>query len=96
MDIKESLSFRAEQIEKRITRFLENGDADIKELSEAIEYSLTSGGKRVRPYLTLEFCKLICGDTERAMPYAFAVEMIHTYSLVHDDLPYMDDDLMRR
>ena len=65
-------------------------------LDEACRYSLLAGGKRVRPALTLEFCRLFGGDPEAALPFAAAVEMIHTFSLIHDDLPCMDDDDLRR
>ncbi len=65
-------------------------------LYEAIRYSLLSGGKRIRATLVLECCKLFGGKEEAALPFACAVEMIHTYSLIHDDLPCMDDDDMRR
>ncbi|HCC35595.1 MAG TPA: geranyl transferase [Ruminococcaceae bacterium] len=65
-------------------------------LKKAMSYSLLSGGKRVRPALLLEFYKLCGGIPEKALPFACAVEMIHTYSLIHDDLPCMDDDIMRR
>ena len=66
------------------------------DLQEAMEYSLMAGGKRVRPVLTLECCRLCGGDPERALPFACGVEMVHTYSLIHDDLPCMDDDDLRR
>lgn len=65
-------------------------------VKEAMLYALTSGGKRVRPTLTLEFCRLLGGDIHSAVPFACAVELIHCYSLIHDDLPCMDDDDMRR
>ena len=65
-------------------------------LFEAMQYSLQAGGKRLRPIFALEFCRLCCGDHQNALPYAAAVEMIHTYSLIHDDLPCMDDDDYRR
>ena len=65
-------------------------------LDEACRYSLMAGGKRVRPALTLEFCRLFGGDPTDALPFAAAVEMIHTFSLIHDDLPCMDDDDLRR
>ena len=65
-------------------------------LDEAVRYSLLAGGKRVRPALTLEFCRLFGGDTAAALPFAAAVEMVHTFSLIHDDLPCMDDDALRR
>ena len=63
---------------------------------EAMRYSLLSGGKRVRPMLTLAFCELCGAGAERALLFACAIEMVHTYSLIHDDLPCMDDDDLRR
>ena len=71
-------------------------DPDIQVLLDSERYSLFAGGKRIRPLLTLEFCRLFGGEDEAAMPFACAVEMIHTYSLIHDDLPCMDNDDLRR
>ena len=65
-------------------------------LMESMRYSLLAGGKRIRPMLVLEFCRICGGDTEKALPVACAIEMLHTYSLIHDDLPCMDDDELRR
>ena len=65
-------------------------------LFEAMEYSLLAGGKRIRSTLVLEFCRVSGGDWEKAIPMAAALEMIHTYSLIHDDLPCMDNDDFRR
>lgn len=65
-------------------------------LLEAMRYSLLDAGKRIRPILALEFCRAAGGDPNNAMPFACGVEMIHTYSLIHDDLPCMDDDELRR
>ena len=65
-------------------------------LREAMRYSLLSGGKRIRPVLCLEFCRVCGGDAVSALPVACGVEMLHTYSLIHDDLPCMDDDDERR
>lgn len=65
-------------------------------VTEAMRYSLLAGGKRVRPVLTLAFARLCGGDWRGALPFACAVEMVHTYSLIHDDLPCMDDDGLRR
>lgn len=65
-------------------------------VEEAMAYSLFVGGKRIRPVLALGFCQLCGGAPEQALPFACAVEMVHTYSLIHDDLPCMDDDDMRR
>ena len=66
------------------------------ELFDAMKYSLLAGGKRLRPMFAFEFCRLCCGDWKMATPLAAAVEMIHTYSLIHDDLPCMDNDDYRR
>ena len=67
-----------------------------KRLFEAMEYSLLAGGKRLRPIFAFEFCRMCGGDWKQAAPFAAAVEMIHTYSLIHDDLPCMDNDDYRR
>ena len=65
-------------------------------LGEAMKYSLLSGGKRVRPVLMLAVAEMLNVAFENVLPYALAIEMIHTYSLIHDDLPAMDDDDFRR
>ena len=67
-----------------------------KKLFDSMRYSLLAGGKRLRPLFVLEFCRVCGGDVQKAMPLAAAVEMIHTYSLIHDDLPCMDNDDFRR
>lgn len=67
-----------------------------KKLYDAMQYSLLAGGKRLRPILVFEFCRLCGGDWHEAAPFAAALEMIHTYSLIHDDLPCMDNDDYRR
>jgi geranylgeranyl diphosphate synthase type II len=82
-----------EKINAALVSYLPTAD-DV--VSKAMRYSVENGGKRIRPALVLEFCKACGGDTERAMPYACALEMIHTYSLIHDDLPCMDNDDYRR
>ena len=76
--------------------FLLSKDLPQAGLAEAMRYSLLAGGKRIRPMLVLEFCRISGGDPERAMPVACAIEMLHTYSLIHDDLPCMDNDELRR
>lgn len=68
----------------------------LSEMLKAMAYSLSNGGKRIRPMLTLEFCRVCGGDFKKAIPFSLAAEMIHTYSLIHDDLPCMDDDDVRR
>ncbi|MBR1558962.1 MAG: polyprenyl synthetase family protein, partial [Clostridia bacterium] len=65
-------------------------------LSQSMRYSLSAGGKRLRPSMLLAAVELLGGDVDAALDYACAVEMIHTYSLIHDDLPGMDDDTLRR
>ncbi len=67
-----------------------------KSLFDAMRYSLLAGGKRIRPVLTLEFARVCGGDWVKAIPFAGAIEMVHTYSLIHDDLPCMDNDDYRR
>jgi geranylgeranyl diphosphate synthase type II len=71
-------------------------DQPQKLLFESMEYSLLAGGKRLRSTLLFEFCRLFGGDWEKAIPLGAAIEMIHTYSLIHDDLPCMDNDDFRR
>ncbi len=65
-------------------------------LQKAMSYSLLSGGKRVRPVLTAAFCDMLCGEWRKSIPFGCALELVHTYSLIHDDLPCMDDDDLRR
>lgn len=71
-------------------------DEPQKQLFDAMEYSLLAGGKRLRAALAFEFCRLCGGDWQKAVPFGAAIEMIHTYSLIHDDLPCMDNDDFRR
>ncbi len=75
---------------------LQQPESDHSIVLEAMSYSASAGGKRVRPLLVLAFCSLCGGKWEDALPFAAAIEMIHTYSLIHDDLPCMDDDDLRR
>ena len=77
-------------------QFLSEEDYPIRGLAEAMRYSLLAGGKRVRPMLVLEFCRVSGGEPKAALPVACAIEMLHTYSLIHDDLPCMDNDELRR
>ena len=85
-----------ELTEKALFDFLPDLNCRESKLIESMKYSLEAGGKRVRPQLVLEFNKICGGNPDAAMPFAAAVEMIHTYSLIHDDLPCMDDDDLRR
>jgi len=83
-------------IEKHLLDFLPKVDDNSSSINEAMEYSLLAGGKRIRPVLLLAACDFAGGDIMSALPYACAIEYIHTYSLIHDDLPAMDDDDIRR
>lgn len=76
--------------------YSEYSDQPQSRLFDSIKYSLEAGGKRLRPIFAFEFCRLCCGDWKKATPFAAAIEMIHTYSLIHDDLPCMDNDDYRR
>ena len=93
---KDRPAYYAGRVNEALDAYLPKAEGPQKRLFEAMRYSALAGGKRVRPMLALEFCRLCGGTEERAMPYACAVEMIHTYSLIHDDLPCMDDDDLRR
>lgn len=83
-------------VESRLTELLPKCSNGQDEVVEAMKYSLVNGGKRLRPVLCIEFAKACGGDRFDALDFACAVEYIHTYSLIHDDLPCMDDDDMRR
>lgn len=83
-------------IEKALYSYLPDNNDLIKTLFDSMRYSVDAGGKRVRPQLVLQFSRLCGGDDNAALPFACAIEYIHTYSLIHDDLPCMDDDDMRR
>lgn len=83
-------------VSEALEKALGKTDTDCAVLFESMRYSALGNGKRVRPTLTLEFSRMLGGSDEAAIPLAAAVEMVHTYSLIHDDLPCMDDDDMRR
>lgn len=84
-------------VEKALPSYLPLNDAAPQSaLFDAMAYACAAGGKRLRPVLVLEFCRLCGGNPARALPFACAVEMVHSYSLVHDDLPCMDDSPLRR
>lgn len=85
------------QVETALEGYLSGGVCeDCGRLAEAVRYSALAGGKRLRPVLMLAFCRMAGGDTAQALPFACALEMIHNYSLIHDDLPCMDNDDLRR
>lgn len=90
---------RRQQVDAAISdhlKTLKNALASHSHLAQAVQYSMSQGGKRVRPVLVLETCRVCGGADEVAMPAAIAIECVHTFSLIHDDLPAMDDDDLRR
>lgn len=94
---KQELNTRTTEIEQLIETYLPKETGHQKTIFEAVNYSMKAGGKRLRPMLMQEMCRLFTGTLlESVIPFMAAVEMIHTSSLVHDDLPCMDDDMMRR
>ena len=94
-DIVNELNEHAARIEEALEGCFPEKDS-IGGLTEAMKYSVLGGGKRIRAFLTLTFAKMFGADEKAAMPFACALEMVHAYSLVHDDMPCMDDDDMRR
>ncbi len=96
---QDMFDFYTAYFEKESERYIEElkkKSTEYNKLSEAMAYSLSAGGKRIRPMLAYEFCRVCGGNISDATPAALAIEMIHTFSLIHDDLPCMDDDDMRR
>ena len=96
MNFKEEQKEKVEKIEAILREYLPEANGYQSVIMEAMEYSLMAGGKRLRPMLMMETYRLFGGETEVIYPFMAAMEMIHTYSLVHDDLPAMDNDEYRR
>lgn len=96
MEFKLVLKEKANYIEQLLNKYMPTEEGYQKTIMEAMNYSLSAGGKRLRPILTLEACKIVGGNENDAIPFAVAIEMIHTYSLIHDDLPALDNDDLRR
>ena len=96
MSINQKLTEYNRLIEDRINLLYPSEKLAYSKVLDAARYSLLNGGKRIRPAIVLEFCKLCGGKEEDALDFAVALEMIHTYSLIHDDLPCMDNDDLRR
>lgn len=95
MEFKEELKKYQQIIHKELEDYVEKQDCPEKTLNESIEYSLMAGGKRLRPILVIATYQLFKEDIEKCMPYAIAIEMIHNFSLIHDDLPGIDNDDFR-
>lgn len=96
MNFKEELKNRVVNIEDLLNEYMPKVEGYQNNIFDSMNYSLKAGGKRLRPILTLEACKLVGGNKKDAYPFAVAIEMIHTYSLIHDDLPALDNDDLRR
>lgn len=96
MEFLEALEAKIVEVNKSLRKYLEEKDNPQASIYQAMNYSLHAGGKRIRPVLMLAAAELMGAETEKVMPFACALEMIHTYSLIHDDLPCMDDDDLRR
>lgn len=95
-EIKEQLAEKIRETEGIIEKYLPAQEGHQKRIMEAMNYSIHAGGKRLRPLLLMETCRLFGGDLREAEPFMAALEMIHTSSLIHDDLPCMDNDEYRR
>ncbi len=96
IDFNSDMKYDIETVNSSLIDYLPSADYGQRNVVKAMKYSLLNGGKRLRPILVIEFCKACGGTIEDALPYACAIEYIHTYSLIHDDLPCMDNDDMRR
>ena len=96
MEFKEILKNKIDYVENLLQEYMPKEEGYQETIMKAMNYSLKAGGKRLRPILTLESCKIVGGKEEDAIPFAMAIEMIHTYSLIHDDLPALDNDDLRR
>jgi len=96
MEYSKELQKRTEQIEQILLDYLPKEEGTQKLIVEAMNYSMLAGGKRIRPILMLETCRLFGGNVDSIKPFIMAIELIHTSSLVHDDLPAIDNDLLRR
>ena len=95
-ELKRRLQENASLVNEALAAHLQTPDSDLALLFDAMRYSALSGGKRIRPFLVLEFCRMFGGDVRAALPFACAIECVHASSLIHDDMPCMDNDDLRR
>jgi geranylgeranyl diphosphate synthase type II len=95
MKLSEYFSLNKSIVETQLESYIQS-QAEVPVIYEAMKYSLLAGGKRLRPILAIMACELFNGNVQEVLPFACAIEMIHTYSLIHDDLPAMDNDDYRR
>ena len=96
MNLMEEINQKAQEIDNILERYLPREEGYQTTVFEAMNYSVRAGGKRLRPMLMQETYRLFGGEGALVEPFMAAIEMIHTYSLVHDDLPAMDNDMLRR
>ena len=96
MTFTQELALKTEYAKAWIEFLAPKGEGYHKDIFDAANYSIKAGGKRIRPILAIAVCEMLGGKTELVMPFACAIEFIHTYSLIHDDLPCMDNDDLRR
>ncbi|WP_341479078.1 polyprenyl synthetase family protein [Heliobacterium chlorum] len=96
MNLKAEMKLMIQQVDEALGRYLPSEETYPAVIHKAMRYSIFAGGKRLRPILVLAGCRAVGGDEEKVLSAACALEMIHTYSLIHDDLPAMDDDDLRR
>lgn len=94
--LQTAMKHTADLVEEKLAEVLAGDDPDYGRVLESERYSVLGGGKRIRPFLVLEFCRLFRGEEKAALPFAAAIELMHCFSLIHDDLPCMDDDDLRR
>ena len=95
MNFKDELKMYQTQINKELEKYIRKQECLEKELNQSMEYSLLAGGKRLRPILVVATYKLFKEDVQYCLPYAVAIEMVHNFSLIHDDLPSIDNDDFR-
>lgn len=96
MDVRQYLQQWKDRIDRTLEALLPAEEGRSSKLNQAMRYSVLGGGKRIRPILAIAACEAVGGETEGILPFACALEMVHAYSLVHDDLPAMDNDDFRR
>ncbi|MCX7885211.1 MAG: polyprenyl synthetase family protein [Caloramator sp.] len=95
MDFQKELRLKQKLVNQRLEKIIDENDAPVR-IVEAMKYSLLAGGKRIRPILSISICQALGGKIDDVLDFACAIEFIHTYSLIHDDLPAMDNDDLRR
>lgn len=95
-EFEKILKKSAAEFEEHFKSYFDFDDADLSAVGDAMSYSALGGGKRIRPFIVTEVCRMLGGNVKSVMPLAAALECVHTYSLIHDDLPCMDNDDFRR